>query len=105
MTLLTFFNVPLSRFHHMPTTFAVAHLSKLNATIQELEQDLASRADEANEAISKWESHCTTLEETSQNLEEELQAVIEERDKLSLLSLSLEESMVRQLTVTCASCQ
>jgi chromosome segregation ATPase len=75
-------------------TFPEGRVSELETSVQELEQTLVEGREEASEAIARWESHSSTLEERTAQLENELKAVAEERDELSL---NMEKSVVRQL--------
>jgi predicted transcriptional regulator len=63
----------------------------MEGSIQELEQELTQRRDEAAEAIAQWESHCSTIEERAEELERELKAVAQEKDDLRV---NMEKSIV-----------
>ena len=69
--------------------------------MQELEQTLVQGREEASEAIARWESHSSALEERTTLLENELKAVARERDELSL---NMEKSVVRQLGDSPSNC-
>lgn len=64
---------------------------EMESNIRDLEQELTQRRDEASEAISQWESHCSVVEERAEELERELEAVSKERDEVKL---NMEQSIV-----------
>lgn len=74
------------------TTFLQDRVSELEALVQKLEQSLSQGKEEASEAIARWESHCNALEERASQLENDLRAVAEQRDEVSL---NMEKSVVR----------